>query len=407
MPLTLFLIAAWGLVFAVPMMAQELAGPTTEVTPHAPLAPDGSMAPIPVPTPDADTGKRLPFEIGLSLSGYFDDNIYVQPAGPNRVSDFIWTIAPLISWSSSRMSGMENSVQIAYSPGFVIYQDHPANNTFEQIGSFVYGYQGPRSQLTVNQQYASVQNSGPDLGELVKLNEYLTTINFDYAVTAKLGLTLRAEQQIIDYDEGFNSSQWTGSAYLTYEAMPKTSFALGLLGGAVDLEGPNQTFEQFNGRVVYTPTTKLSFNLTLGVECRQTEGTSRQLVKPVFSGGLDYEPFDATSLNLNAYRNYSYSATYYGNDYLATGVSGSITQRFFNKIFAVFTASFENASYEDNVTQQQGALAYNFFSLRPSLSYRLADWCQLSVFYQYRENVSQTIDAFTDNQVGFESRFTY
>ena len=32
-----------------------------------------------------------------------------------------------------------------------------------------------------------------DVGNLVKLQEYLTTLNLDYALTAKLGLTLRAQ----------------------------------------------------------------------------------------------------------------------------------------------------------------------------------------------------------------------
>jgi hypothetical protein len=52
-------------------------------------------------------------------------------------------------------------------------------------------------------------------------------------------------------------------------------------------------------------------------------------------------------------------------------------------------------------------LGYNYFSVRPALAFRPTDWCELSIYYQYRRNVSSTIDAFTDNQAGFQSRFTY
>jgi hypothetical protein len=388
------------------LVAQELAGPTTEVTPRAQVLPDRALAPG-AGADTTETDDRLPMQLSLALVGYYDDNIYVQPHGPNRVGDFIWTVTPTIAWNSAHFSGMENSVQVAYSPGFIFYQDHPGNNTIEQAGTFVYGYHGPRSDLVVSQQYASVQNTAPDLGDLVKLQEYITTINLDYTLASKLSLTVRAQQDIIDYDDGFDSTQWTGSAYLNYAAMPKTTFGVGALFGAADLEGPNQTFEQLNGRVLYTPTAKLSFNATAGVEFRQTQGTGRQQVNPTFSLGLDYDPFDGTDLNLSAYRAYAYSAKYFGDDYLTTGVSGSLTQRFFQKFYATLTASYENADYEDNLGGQSSGLGYNYFSVRPELSFRPTAWCQLGIYYQYRRNVSSTVDAFTDNQAGFQSRFTY
>ena len=386
--------------------AQELAGPTPEVTPRAVVSPDRALA----PGAGADTtvtNNRMPVQLSLTLSGYYDDNIYVQPRGPNRVSDYIWTVAPSISWSSSQVTGMENSFQLAYSPGFIFYQENPANNTVEQVGSFVYGYHGPRTDLVISQQYASVQNSAPDLGDLVNLEEYVTTANLDYALTSKLGLTLRAQQDITDYDDGLNSTQWTGSAYLNYMALPKTTFAMGALFGAADIEGPNQIFEQLNGRVLYTPTAKLSFNATAGVEFRQTQGISRDQVNPTFSLGLDYDPFDSTDLNLTAYREYAYSAKYFGDDYLATGAAVSVTQRFFQKFYTTLTGSYENAVYEDNLPGQATDLGYNYFSVRSALAFRPTTWCELSIYYQYRRNVSNTIDAFTDNQAGFQSRFSY
>ena len=388
------------------LAAQELAGPTTEVTPRAVVSPDRALA----PGAGADTtqaSNRMPVQLTLTLAGYYDDNIYVQPRGPNRVGDYIWTVAPMISWNSAQVTGMENSFQVSYSPGFLFYQEHPANNTVEQLGTFVYGYHGPRTDLVISQQYASVQNSAPDLGDLVKLEEYITTANLDYTLTSKLGLTLRAQQDITDYDDGLDSTQWTGSAYLNYMAMPKTTFAVGAVFGAADIEGPNQTFEQVNSRVLYTPTAKLSFNATAGVEVRQTQGNGREQVNPTFSLGLDYDPFDGTDLNLSAYRDYAYSAKYFGDDYLTTGVSAAVTQRFFQKFYAVVTASYENAVYEDNLPGQSSDLGYNYFSVRPALAFRPTEWCEISFYYQYRQNVSHTIDAFTDDQVGFQSRFTY
>ena len=384
----------------------SLLGPTTAVLPRAETSPDRSLA----PGAGADTteaSNRLPFQLGLTLSGYYDDNIYVRPSSSGRVGDFIYDVVPFVGWSSAQETGIDNSIQINYSPGFVFYQDHPGNDTFEQNGSFVYGFQGSRCNLVISQQYSSVQNSAPDVGDLVKVQEYLTTINFDYTLSAKLSMTLRAQQEIIDYDHGFDSNQWTGSAYLNYELLPKTTIALGSVVGAVDLEGPNQEFVQVNGRLLYNPTEKLSVNGTAGVELRQTQGYSATILTPVFSGGFSYNPWDHTNATLNAYREYNYSAKYFGQDYLATGVSGSISQTFFEKLAATLSASFENAHYENNLNDESNDLGYNYFTVRAALDYRWKSWCQFSAFLQYRESISHTIDGFTDDQAGVQTRFSY
>lgn len=441
MPPTRVLIAAWTLTLGTPLvLAQELpgplaaeessadpvAGPTTAVTPVAEpegsdpnslAGPTVSVLPRAEVSPDralaagagADTTQsdnRLPFQLGLTLAGYYDNNIYVQPGG-GRVGDFIYDVVPFISWNSARETGVDNSIQITYAPGFVIYQDHPGNDTFEQTGSFVYGLHGAKSDLVVTQQYASVQNSAPDVGDLVKLDEYLTTINFDYALSARLGLTLRAEQQIIDYDNGLDSNQWTGSAYLGYELMPKTTIAVGSLVGVADLQGPNQDFVQINGRVIYNPTEKISVNATAGVEFRQTEGYASTATTPVFSGGLSYVPWDDTTLTAAVYREYNYSAKFFGEDYLATGGSFSVTQAFFHKVYATLSGSYENAQYENNLDDESSDQGYNYFSARAALDYQLKDWCDLGAYYQFRESISHSIGGFTDDQVGIQSRFNY
>jgi hypothetical protein len=411
MPSALMLLPLWMLILGTPgLLAQELggplAGPTDAVTPRAAVSPDRALE----PGAGADAtvpNRRLPFHFGITLAGYYDDNIYIRPGGAGKTGDFIYDVAPFVTWDSAQNTGLDNSVQISYSPGFVFYQEHPGNDTFEQNGSFLYGYHGSRSDLVVTQQYASIQNSAPDEGDLVKVHEYLTTIKFDYMLTAKMSATLRAQQQIIDYDEGFASKQWTGSAYVNYEVMPKTTLSLGGLFGAADLDGPNQTFEQINGRVVYTPTEKLSFNATAGGEFRQTQGYAGTTVTPVFSAGFTYNPWDNTNVTATAYREYNYSAKFFGEDYLATGTAVSLTQGFGQKVSATLSASYENAAYADNLEDEANDINYNYFTARAAVDYRLQDWCDLSAFYQYRRNISAVLNGFVDDQLGLQLRLTY
>jgi hypothetical protein len=173
------------------------------------------------------------------------------------------------------------------------------------------------------------------------------------------------------------------------------------------LEGPNQTFEQVNGRVVYTPTEKLSFNATAGGELRQTQGYSESTLTPVFSGGFSYVPWDDTSVTINAYRAYNYSAKYFGQDYLATGASFSVTQGFRQKLWATLSGSYENAHYEDNLADESNDIDYNYFTVRVALDYQANDWWSFGAYYQYRRNISAEINGFVDDQVGCQVRFTY
>ncbi len=402
----------WTLTFGTSvLLAQELsgpmAGPTDAVVPRALQSPDRALEPGAVTDAAAQDNTRLPITFGATLAGYYDDNIYIQPGDAGRTGDFIYDIVPFITYNSARNTGVDNSVQVTYAPGFVVYQDHSGNDTFEQTGSFVYGYHGSRCDLVVSQQYASVQNSAPDEGDLVKVQEYRTVVNFDYIIGAKLSASVRAQQDIDDYDQGFGSKQWTGSLYLNYEIMPKTTLGFGVVGGAADLEGPNQTFQQVNGRVVYTPTEKLSFTATAGGEFRQTQGSSETTVTPVFSAGFTYNPWDDTNITVSAYRSYNYSAKFFGQDYLATGTSFSVTQGFREKLWATLSGSYENAHYEDNLADEANDLDYDYFTLRAALDYQANDWWSLGGYYQYRRNISATINGFVDNQVGARVRFTY
>lgn len=401
----------WTLGFGTSLLlAQELsgplAGPTSSVVPRALPSPDRALAPG-ADTDAAADGGRLPITFGATLAGYYDDNIYIQTGSAGRTADFIYDVVPVLSYNSARNTGTDNSVQVTYSPGFVFYQNHSGNDTFEQNGSFVYGFHGSRCDLIVSQQYASVQNSAPDEGDLVKVHEYQTVVNLDYAIGAKLSATVRAQQDITDYDQGFASKQWSGSVYLNYEVMPKTTLGLGVVGGAADLEGPNQTFQQFNGRVVYTPTEKLSFNATAGGELRQTQGYNEMTLTPVFSGGFNYVPWDDTSVTVNAYREYNYSAKYFGQDYLATGASFSVTQGFREKLWATLSGSYENAHYENNLADETNDIDYNYFTVRAALDYQANDWWSLGAYYQYRRNISEEINDFVDDQVGCRVQFTY
>jgi hypothetical protein len=393
---------------------QQTLNRSTTVSPTDSITPDDMTGTGATPLADvtAQPGgilhSRLPVQLGLTAGGYYDDNIYVQPDGGRKVSDYIWSLSPLIAWNSAAQTGVQNSIQLAYAPALIFYQDQTQNDTLDEAANATYGFEDGRTRLTVSEAYSTFQESNADYGNLTMETSSITAVTLDYQLTAKTSLDLFAQQVFIQDDPGLRSTEWTQSAYLTYDPTPKTSFGLGGLVGVADLQGPNQTYEQVNGRVNYDPDTKLSFNLTAGLEFRETEDHGGANVTPDFSLGLAYQPFDGTNAGLNAYRRYEYSGRFFGDDYLATGVSAFVSQRFVHKFYLILSGAFENAQYRDNFSDSDTGQGYNYLSIRPELAYTPVSGCELKIFYQYRDNLAHGgIASFTDDQLGFSAAFTY
>ena len=353
-------------------------------------------------------GARLPVQLGLTVTGYYDDNIYVRPDAAGKISDFIWSLAPLIAWNSAAQTGAVNSVQVAYAPTLIFYQEHSHNDTVNEAADVVYGFEGDKVELVVTEQFSQNQENNADFNTLGTETLSATHAELNYQVTGKTNLEVSARQTYTSDDPGLRSIEWTLSSYLDYQLSPKTTFGLGGVVGAVDLEGPNQTYEQVNGRVGYNPDAKLSISATAGGELRQTQGHSSSDATPDFSLGAAYEPFDGTNLGLSAYRRYEYSGRFYGDDYLATGVSASVSHRFLQRYSFAVSGAFEDAKYRDNFANAFASEGYDYFSIRPEVTYTPRIGWELRLFYQYRQSLAEGgVAGFDDNQAGLSASYTY
>ena len=350
---------------------------------------------------------RLPVQLGGVAQGYYDDNIYVQPDGPGKVSDYVWSLSPFIAWNSAPQTGAVNSIQLVYAPTFIHYQENSQNDIVNQQAQGVYGYDGDKVQVVATEQFGRYQENNADYDELGIETSSVTRVQANYQMTPKTNLEVTARQSYTSDEPGLHYTEWALAGYFDYQFTPKTTMGLGGVLGAADLEGPNQKYEQINGRVGYNPDFKLSFSGTVGAELRETQGHSGGTLNPDFSLGAAYEPWDGTNLGLNAYRSYEYSGRIYGNDYLATGVSGSVAQRFLRKFLFVVSGTFENSQYRDNFSDSFGNQSYDYLSIRPEVSWTPFSGWQVRAFYQYRKSIASGIPGFVDDQVGMSLDVTY
>ena len=143
-----------------------------------------------------------------------------------------------------------------------------------------------------------------------------------------------------------------------------------------------------------------------GVQFLEFEGSDVIKIDPVFSLGVDYQPFHATSLSLVGFRNVVGSSSLAGQDYFATGIELSAQQQFFQKVVAAVSLGYENDSYFGTTPETLDTPSNrvdDYVFARSRLTYAFVDWFSASVFYEYRQTAStQESSSFYNNRVGME-----
>src|SRR5208282_4554147 len=108
---------------------------------------------------------------------------------------------------------------------------------------------------------------------------------------------------------------------------------------------PDMTFQQFQGRVNWRATDKISFQLHGGVEVRQfLSGGASPLVNPVFDASIQYKPFEQTRISVTGER---IVAASYLQDQVTetTGVRADLNQRLLGKLFLDLTGGYQLVKY--------------------------------------------------------------
>jgi hypothetical protein len=177
----------------------------------------------------------------------------------------------------------------------------------------------------------------------------------------------------------------------------------------VDPPTPDQTFEQVNVRFTYQLTGKIDVRASAGFEFREFEGGGRdQYTSPVFDIGLNYLPFDGTTLSLTAARRTLNSAVLAGQDFATTNFAANLQQRLFNRVYLGFGVGYENSDYFSALATTGSDRTDNYFFVEPSITVRVTRFWSVGAYYLHRANDSSLdIFSFHDNQVGVRSSLTF
>ena len=415
---------------ASPVEQTQSLGELNAVEPDLPVNPE-TATPLPAApawnTTEAvsPVERRFRYTLRLTIRGLYDDNINVSQT--NRVSDFITAIEPGVMLGvGDVIARQENYLGFEYAPSIFLYNEHTKANAVQHLVHLDGQYRFSRLTMSLLQDIQILDganldiatNSGPvndrinlDVSGRTKVNIFTTRLNAAYYLTGKTFLSSQLGATINDYESLISSRTIFGNLFLNYAFSQKLTVGVG--GGAgyniVDDPNPGERFEEANVRLTYDLSGKVTMNISAGVEFREgDQSSSGTYVSPVFQIGFTYQPFDGTSIRLDATRSTSSSAVLAGEDYSVTSFTVGARQRLLQRVYLGATVGFESSDYFSVGNGVSSNRTDHYYFLQPAIDVSVTRFWTVGAYYLRRHN-SSSFDSFNfyDTQVGFRTSLTF
>ncbi len=333
----------------------------------------------------------------------FDDNIFLT--NTDRVSDVIWTPSAGFIYELGDFRGQkENYLNFSWIGQPVIYTKNTDQNGFNQYAALVLQYRFNKLVAKLNSTYSHIKGSSRDVNTITTTQTFWNSLAFTYDYSDKTAFNLTLTQTTSITEDFQTTSQYQARAGMDYQLFPKTRIGFQGVAGVLDSsDTPLQYLQQALVQVFYSATDKIGFSLSFGVQFLEFEDREDMKIDPVFSLGVTYNPFPATSISLVGFRNVVGSSALSGQDYFATGFELNLSQQFFQKFVAALSFGYENDQYFGTTPDTPTDRVDDYVFVRPRLTYAFVDWFSVSVFYEFRQTTStQQSSSFYNNRAGLE-----
>lgn len=296
-----------------------------------------------------------------------------------------------------------------YSPLWSFYSNREFSNTFGQTASLMGGTTYKDWALALSQSYADTSSPTAATASQTRTITYVTALNGSYAMNSKMSLDLALNQQFVSADQFSSYDAWSTLDWLNYQFWPRFSAGLGVGGGYVnESSSPDMAFQQYQGRILWRASDKISFQLAGGVEVLQfLSGGAAPLVNPIFGAAIQYRPFEQTRFSVTGSR--TVSSSYLQNQVTEnTGVTADLNQRLLGKLFLDLSGGYQLVKYVSSVNTSGSNRQDDLYTFNAQLSRAFLKRGTIAVLYQISEdNSSQAGYSFTSHQVGFQISYTY
>ena len=410
---------------------QTLAPPTE--TPRVPAAhsAEGAAEPGPVvvvpvtreepviPPPKSVTSftnQRFGYVLHGRVQAQYDSNIFIQ--SKDEQSDFIFTITPGLAVGlgdfKDQLAGADtfryrferyadkNFLYVDYAPSYVAFADHSEQNSFDQDLRLHGEYTFQKLTVGLRAAYQRVNAPSADIGSRVESSHVSAALTNRYEVSEKTGVEANFYYDNQRYDSNgdtptavnfVDTQEYRTEEWLNFRVAPKTTASAGVVVGQLERsEGPSETYEQVQMRLLWEASSKLTASVVAGPELRQIHGHDDQ-VNGVFALHGTWAPTERSSYHLQAYRDVQPSGAV-GEDFTTTGVKLQYHQRLLERYYFDLSGGYERADYSG--TEGFGTRHDDLWFIRAGVGLGLTRWLTAEVVGEYRDNSSSEADRSFD-----------
>jgi len=303
-----------------------------------------------------------------------------------------------------------------YTPTWTLYSNNRFHDTLDHIITLTGGTSYEDWTLGLSQVVALTSDPVVETAAQTTQETYTTTFNASYQINSKMFTDLGLNQNIISADQFNSSREWSLLDWLNYEFWPRLNAGVGagfgydnVQPGSAMTNSPDMVYEQFQGRVNWRATDKISFQINAGGQDSQFLGSSGagDLLSFIFGAAIQYQPFEVTKITISAGRNVSPSY-YAGQTTENTDFSGDLNQRLLGKLYLDLQGGYHVVKYVASANNTTAGREDDLYSVSVQLSYPFAKRGSVAAFYQASSN-SSTLAGFgySSSQVGFQISYSY
>ncbi len=341
----------------------------------------------------------------LQLGVVYDDNIYLDEA--SKESDVIFSGTVGAMW---RRSTGQSSVAVGGSvTGFVFADNSDNNGVNADIWASAARTFG-RLSVDGKVRYAHMSGSDRDVGDFAERDLAAAQFNAAYELGGKTRLTGGIDYETSAYDAYNDTTRVAGRFGVDYAFSPKLRLGVQGVGGYETPQGgADQTFEQANLTASYRATHKLSFDASAGWEWRQSDGADYGDTDSfVYSLAGHWAPRESTLVTLRGQRQTYASSIYNNTNRESTNVELSVNQRLWQRFQLGVAAGYEFSDYTGQGGTGGDGREDDYFYVRSSVAFSITHRLSTSVFYDYRNNDSDTeLNSYESNRFGASLTYSF
>ncbi len=296
----------------------------------------------------------------------------------------------------------QNLWNLEYTPTWTYYSNPAFNDRDSHSLNFSSEFQIQDWNVNFAQTYRKSNASLVETATQTPEDNWGTTISASRQLNSAWYLDLNATQDLRFTDTFSDVRNWTASSWLRHQKSPAVNSAIGYTWGYSDIDpGFNSKFHRLLLRYGFNPTDKLSVNLQGGIDAREVDAAGfGKDENPTYSGSIQYQAFDYTTIAINLSR--QIGASYFSNSNRETeSLTLSLSQRLLGRLNLTVSYGEVSTEYLDLLNNFVVGRDDEYDSFSVDLSTKLGNRVSVSAFYRKNENTTNVTGfGFSSDQTG-------